>query len=70
MATKSISEDAFKAGFKHGYANGRAGQLAQSDIENNAEAAYQLWWKEQQESTPHAFAGAVIPVTGVNPVKK
>jgi hypothetical protein len=50
MATKQIWEEAYKAGFKAGYANGRVGELARSDIETNAEAAYQQWWQKMQKS--------------------
>jgi len=41
MATKQILEEVFKAGFKAGYVNGRVGELLASDIETNADAAYQ-----------------------------
>jgi hypothetical protein len=51
MATKQIWEEAFNAGFKAGYANGRVGELAPSDIKTNAEVAYQLWLKEHQPLT-------------------
>jgi hypothetical protein len=64
MATKPVSEnEVFKAGFKHGYTNGRVAELKPSDIEVNAEAAYQEWRKTQL-----AFGGAVIPVKGVQKV--
>ena len=61
MATKLISEEeAFKAGFEHGYRNGRVSELSPRAIEINAEAAYREWKKKQT-----SFSGAVVPVTGV-----
>jgi len=51
METKQICEEAFKAGFKAGYANGRAGELAPSDIKTNAEVAYKHWLKEHEPLT-------------------
>jgi hypothetical protein len=52
MATKQIWEEAFKAGFKAGYANGRVAELNRTDIETNAEASYQHWWNEKRKSEP------------------
>ena len=46
MATKQIWEEAFIAGLRHGYTNGRAAQLTASDMKTNAEAAYRIWFEE------------------------
>jgi hypothetical protein len=70
MPNKPISEEAFIAGFRHGYTNGRVAEVAHSDIEGNAEAAYRIWSQERQKVQPPAAFGAVIPVTGVKVAEK
>ncbi len=73
MVNEPISEEAFIAGFKHGYTNGRVAQLTPSDMDVNAKVAYRIWWEERQKTkteSSDAFGGAVIPVTGVNAAKK
>jgi hypothetical protein len=52
MENTPISEEAFMAGFSHGYTNGRAGTLSPSDMETNAKAAYQIWLQERQKEQP------------------
>jgi hypothetical protein len=49
METPQIWEEIFKAGYKAGCPKGR-GDLTPSDIDTNAEAAWQHWWKEMQKS--------------------
>ena len=46
MATQ-IEKEAYKAGFKAGYANGRVAELTRADIETNAEAHYEEWRKKK-----------------------
>jgi len=60
MATKQIWEEAFKAGFKAGYANGLVGPLTQSQQDGNAEAEYRIWLKEN-ESILHIIDAGTFP---------
>jgi hypothetical protein len=70
MANALDYEDAFIAGFKQGYAEGRVGQNTASLVEANARTKYQSWSEERQKvQSPRAF-GAVIPVTGVRAEQK
>lgn len=63
-------EDAFIAGFKQGYTEGRVGENTASQVEANARIKYQIWSEERQKvQSPGAF-GAVIPVTAVKVVQK
>jgi hypothetical protein len=50
MDYKPDSEEGFIAGFRYGYANGQASKLTQSQLERNAEAAYEKWHQEQQKA--------------------
>lgn len=70
MANALDYEDAFIAGFKQGYTEGRVGENTYSQVEANAKAKYQIWSAKQQKvRSPDAF-GAVIPVAGVSQKKK
>jgi hypothetical protein len=60
MTTKQIWDEAFKAGFNAGYANGRASELTPSQTKTNAEAAYQHWLKEN-ESALHVIDAGTFP---------
>ena len=58
MPNKQVLEEAFTAGFKHGYTNGLVGQLLPSDMETNAQAAYGFWWEENDPRIIAAFKTA------------